>query len=1045
MKSFIFLLILNLLKTISVYSKQYLCSDINPNQSYCDSNHSCQKCLNADCQYCLSDLNTCTQCKNKFLFNKQCLFNSPQGTYCDPFTKICTKCKVDNCINCQANVSYCSQCDQQSNYIYLYQNNCLNTKNDYFDCDSLNVCSIQPPTYCTTNFQSCNYQTKVCYQCQNGFSKLISQPITLPSCVSSQPPNSSLIQGNYFQCPNLCPQCNRNFDCLQCQNTYYLQNGMCQICQNQNQGPNKSTQICELCQVLNCQNCIQDSSICNKCIDGQLFSGLKQLCSPQCNQCEDQNTCTPCGQNFYLKNKEYKCKQGYYDPINLICVNCESNTSKQACDQQIQNQCYYFNDQNKCVDMKNKNLYSNYKNECFEEKPASTYCRQEANNSTPFNTYLCRQCSVYCQECTGDSNIQCSSCVDGIILKDNTCEKKIEQVTQQAKITSQATVGSTIALSAVQNVFQSSSFAVVNSALNCQKLSFLILVNNNLPNQIFSPLHKVKTISLEQDCFDQIPNQTFCNENYECLKCENPDCLSDLNTCTQCINKYLYNNQCKDSQPQGTYCEQSTKICTKCKVDYCTDCQINVNACQQCDKQSQFLYLYLNKCLNFKPDYITCDSNNLCTTKPATYCTANCQSFNYLTKECYQSSNGFTKLLSQPPTLPTCVTSQPLNQSLQSQQFIQCPQFCSQYDNKFNCLQCQNNYYLLNKMCQICQQQNYGPNKSSQICEQCQVPNCQNCISDSSICNKCANGYFRNQNTCQPNHPISNYCDERNICIPCNNGCATCDKYGNCNTCSAGCVQCNDQNNCTACGQNVKIQNKECLCEKGYYFDVKLQYEFLLLELLDLLSIVSIFDLLLCQCYFFDDQNKCLDMKSQILYCNEQQQCYQMNPKNTYCLKDTSNTTPFNKYLCKQCHQLCQECTGSFNNECIGCIQDVILKNTTCEQLFLTYNSTVYTRDKIEQVTQQTQTASQTTIGSTYILSAAQNIFSSSSFAIITTGLTCQKLSHLILVNINLPNQIYSPLEKLKNQLPSQQFKTLNQYFQAFNKFKLNNLSRYKV
>ncbi|KAL4483873.1 hypothetical protein ABPG72_006248 [Tetrahymena utriculariae] len=545
MKSFIFLLILNLLKTISVYSKQYLCSDINPNQSYCDSNHSCQKCLNADCQYCLSDLNTCTQCKNKFLFNNQCLFNPPQGAYCDPFTKICTKCKVDNCINCQANVNYCSQRDQQSNYIYLYQNNCLNTKNDYFDCDSLNVCSIQPPTYCTANCQSCNYQTKVCYQCQNGFSKLISQPITLPSCVSSQPPNSSLIQSNYFQCPNLCSQCNSNFDCLLCQNTYHLQNGMCQICQNQNQGPNKSTQICEQCQVLNCQNCIQDSSICNKCIDGYFLVqnscqsshpisyycdqrqicipckigcttcdkyGICNSCSPQCNQCEDQNTCTACGQNFYLKNKECKCKQGYYDSINLICLNCESNTSKYACDQQIQNQCYYFNDQNKCVDMKNKNLYCNDKNECFEEKLDSTYCRQEADNSTPLNTYLCRQCSVYCQECTGDSNIQCSSCVDGIVLKGTTCEKlfttnstiytreKIEQVTQQAKITSQATVGSAIALSAVQNVFQSSSFAVVNSALNCQKLSYIILVNNNLPNQIFSPLHKVKS---------QIPTQQF--------------------------------------------------------------------------------------------------------------------------------------------------------------------------------------------------------------------------------------------------------------------------------------------------------------------------------------------------------------------------------------------------------------------------------------------------------------------------------------------------------------------------------------------------------
>ncbi|KAL4437675.1 hypothetical protein ABPG74_012350 [Tetrahymena malaccensis] len=533
------------------------------------------------------------------------------------------------------------------------------------------------------------------------------------------------------------------------------------------------------------------------------------------------------------------------------------------------------------------------------------------------------------------------------------------------------------------------------------------------------------SIQQEGECFDQIPNQSFCNENYECLKCTNPDCLSclnDLNTCTQCINKYLFNNKCTINQPSGTYCDNQTKICTKCKADYCISCQSDVNTCQLCDQQSQFVYLYLNKCLNSKPNYLICDNQNICKTQPPTYCTANCQSCNYLTKECYQCSNGFTKLLNEPPTLPSCVNSQPANSSIQSSQFIQCPQYCSQCDSKFSCQACQNNYYLLNQMCQICQQKNFGPNKSSQVCEQCQVPNCQNCISDSSICNKCADGYFLTQNTCQINHPTSSYCDDRNICNPCNGGCATCDQYGNCNTCSDGCIQCGDKNNCSACGQNFYIQNKECICKQGYYNSSRQACE----------SCESISQKTDCnqqnksQCYFFDEQSKCVDMKDKILYCNEKQQCFQKKPINTYCIKDTSNATPFNKYLCNQCHQLCQECTGSSNHECVNCIEGLILKNTTCEQLFLMYNSTVYTKDKIEQVSQQAQTTSEATVGSTYVLSAAQNIFSSSSFAIITTGLSCQKLSYLILVNVNLPNQIYSPLEKLKSQLPSQQFKFLN-------------------
>ncbi|EAR89885.1 transmembrane protein, putative (macronuclear) [Tetrahymena thermophila SB210] len=273
----------------------YICDDIKPTNVYCDQNQICQDCLNADCLYCKSDLNTCTQCVSKFLLNDQCLNVQPIGAFCDKSTKICTKCSVDSCNQCSDDAQICQKCDQSSTKIYLYQNSCLNSTPDYVQCDSSNICTNKPPTYCTENCQTCDYKQKVCLQCSNTYYKVINQSSTFPTCQSNCPSNSS-----------------------------------------------------------------QQDSECYVCLEGYVYS-------------------------------------------NKNCVQ----------------------------------QFKKYDSEIFTED-------------------------------------------------------KVKEVAQQVSTSSQATTISTVALNSVSNVFSSSSFSIVTAGLSCQKLSYLTIVDCNLPNPVFQPLNAQK-------------------------------------------------------------------------------------------------------------------------------------------------------------------------------------------------------------------------------------------------------------------------------------------------------------------------------------------------------------------------------------------------------------------------------------------------------------------------------------------------------------------------------------------------------------------------
>ncbi|EAR89887.2 zinc finger lsd1 subclass family protein (macronuclear) [Tetrahymena thermophila SB210] len=309
------------------------------------------------------------------------------------------------------------------------------------------------------------------------------------------------------------------------------------------------------------------------------------------------------------------------------------------------------------------------------------------------------------------------------------------------------------------------------------------------------------------------PTNVYCDQNQICQDCLNTDCLyckSDLNTCTQCVSKFLFNGICSNDQPTGTFCDKSTKICTKCSVDSCNQCLDDIQICQKCDQSSTKPYLYQNSCLNSTPDYVQCDSQNICTNKPPTYCTENCQTCDYKQKICLQCSNTYLKVISQSSSLPTCQSNCPSNSSQQNQECYVCPQFCTSCNSQFQCLSCQYGYSLQSGVCSLCKGLAQGSNPSSYKCEPCQVTNCQNCTVDSSKCNMCSSNYYLVNNKCQTSHPVGYFCDSQNVCFKCNGDCNTCDEQRNCNTCSDGCIQCLDSHNCTACGDDFLLDNHKC-------------------------------------------------------------------------------------------------------------------------------------------------------------------------------------------------------------------------------------------
>ncbi|KAL4432684.1 hypothetical protein ABPG74_004977 [Tetrahymena malaccensis] len=312
---------------------------------------------------------------------------------------------------------------------------------------------------------------------------------------------------------------------------------------------------------------------------------------------------------------------------------------------------------------------------------------------------------------------------------------------------------------------------------------------------------------------------------------------------------------------------------------------------------------------------------------------------------------------------------------------------CGSYPN-YKCQKCQKDYYL--QIDQTC----------SQSCpDQYQYDSIQ------SIC-KCDINSTQIGNNCQCN---SQFYQNGNQCFPCPVMCKQCINQVKCSKCLSGYYLFPDQS-CNYCdSQNgFAIQGNQCLpCHQS------------------------------CKTCSGSNINQCTKCDINIgFYLFKEQTCITCDTNQGYFIIEDK---------CYDCYQYCKTCFGINKNECSSCYEGYDLINNSCSQIYLVYESKIFTESKIEEIQQQSQFSSSTLIISSQAINLLQNIGSNSSFGVLTSGLTIQKLSYLYLFNINLPKPVYSALLILSGKLPSQQLLFLNPFSQGYLSTNYQNTKYLKV
>ncbi|KAL4480169.1 hypothetical protein ABPG74_020685 [Tetrahymena malaccensis] len=228
---------------------------------------------------------------------------------------------------------------------------------------------------------------------------------------------------------------------------------------------------------------------------------------------------------------------------------------------------------------------------------------------------------------------------------------------------------------------------------------------------------------------------------------------------------------------------------------------------------------------------------------------------------------------------------------------------------KYTC-QCNKGYFP------VLSSQNY-----IQQCNQCSS-GCSQCT-NSSTCQECIDGYFKNLTSCQQCNPI----------------CITCTSLKECQSCQLGyylegrstygiCVK--------ACNKNeIYDDYYNCICSPQYLWDEK-----------NVCQKIQPDGTIACGInYVFDkDSQKCLQCISDIQQnipcvtsCRKEQYFDKVNLTCSQCLPQYGNKCQLscskNEYMdnigiCRLCYKSCNECKGPLESDCISCTNKLVFQPT---------------------------------------------------------------------------------------------------------------------
>ncbi|KAL4461347.1 hypothetical protein ABPG73_017624 [Tetrahymena malaccensis] len=665
----------------------------------------------------------------------------------------------------------------------------------------------------------------------------------------------------------------------------------------------------------------------------------------------------------------------------------------------------------------------------------------------------CYDCYQYCKTCFGINKNECSSCYEGYDLINNSCsqiylvyeskiftESKIEEIQQQSQFSSSTLIISSQAINLLQNIGSNSSFGVLTSGLTIQKLSYLYLFNINLPKPVYSALLILSgKLPSQQLLFLNPFSQGYLSTNYQ-------------NTNITMKQSFIF-----FILALAQYLQPLINCYVKIQ-DYLMFDEINA-ILYRSYRENQLCFRYFTVGGDLGQVYVLPFQNLIFS------------SYFIISRKIYVSKQDFCDYLIIDLEAIQNNDSQNFIQNFQFTQILQkCP-----YGNMFKQGQhfyviCRKDYIgnaiiykdttldnIINPSAQM--QLSGFYTYSNYYTYQLYSRNSATLIYKEKIFYIDSTSGVQIQQFFDFNYDLIKVSKINGDCFLCKLDLSQSDftckqifKYTMINDFFSRVVKSN--------GINVIVY-------AGFYSQM---YEFLDADtLLTLKSSPQIERQFIRLDFSIQIQNSIFyiftkpDLHFKFNY-NSETMMIEIN----YLQTDLSNSPIYNDYNygydnylfekgmgkiitygdednCSACNQSCKTCIGFNFNECRSCYEGYDLINHTCRQIYLVYESTIFTESKIEQIQQQSQFSSSTLIISSQVISLLQNIGSNSSFGILTSGLTIQKLSYLYLFNVNLPKPVYSAFLILSGKLPSQQLLFLNLFSKGQLQINYQNIKYLKV
>jgi hypothetical protein len=711
----------------------------------------CKYCVDENCKKCDSNNPaSCIECKDPFLnFNSKCLPNCPEGYYKNA-EGICIKCAEDDCINCNNPLTGCKECKPPK---INFLGKCV------IVCPDGTVNINNKCTYCTTdNCSECNTTNEnQCKVCNTGYFLTVVDNKT--KCVKKCPKGTYMDTASYppscKSCEDsLCKVCRSKNECKVCKNNFQLQvkNNTIFCIDNCEDGYVNKTIISNY--TINNTTVTQEVNKCVSCETGNIFKCFK--CDPN-----NLNRCIKCKDGYLLYNntcyKPSECPTGTY-PIGDKCSNCNERCKtceSSAFDCTSCKESYFYNKKTKSCVETCQDGYVNVKNACVKCDTDDKLCK------TCYEKDLSK-----CKTCKGSLAIYKDSCIDvcpsGSYYDSvtNTCG----ECTRNCK--------------------------------NCKKNP--LVMNSSDKNTICEECNNGFYLS-NGDCVSDCQEGYF--KNYTtCSTCSPNNCATCLSTggCTSCktdpttkIPKILYQGECIDICPSGTFKENNT--CIPCSYD-CLKCSSNTK-CEVCKPP-------LELTIDGKCGYPLCGTgytqrDGMCYACTDSKCRV-CDPIKLnMCKECKPS---FYLLDSK--CVPVCPEGY-FNST--DNTCVQCKGNCGKCTNNSDCQTCLNGFYKMNGECVICDSNTHVI--IGDKCETCSVP----------FCDKCQTGKSNQCEVCRPDKNLI-YVNNTYTCIDqCPEGTFRNETTHSCQPCNSDCLLCT-HSQCQICKDPLVNLNGKCVtdCPSGY-------------------------------------------------------------------------------------------------------------------------------------------------------------------------------------------------------------------------------------